>query len=136
MKLFTDTARYAAYYIITDTGMVLLSRMYYDYYYVLFWVIDLPQGSELAGWAEGRYSFEGIDLNHNFPDLNNIMWDAQEVAADASKVSNHYIPIPEYYTQEDAMVGDVAASQQWRCTQQWQHIVEKLRNVFIDLENS
>lgn len=62
------------------------------------------QGSELAGWADGRYSFEGIDLNHNFPDLNNIMWDAQETAADTSKVSNHYIPIPEYYTKEDAMV--------------------------------
>lgn len=62
------------------------------------------QGSELAGWADGRYSFEGIDLNHNFPDLNNIMWDSQETAADRSKVSNHYIPIPEYYTKEDAMV--------------------------------
>lgn len=66
--------------------------------------VDLLQGSELAGWADGRYSFEGIDLNHNFPDLNNIMWDAQENAADKSKVSNHYIPIPEYYTQEDATV--------------------------------
>lgn len=62
------------------------------------------QGSELAGWAEGRYSFEGIDLNHNFPDLNNIMWQAQEKAGDASKVPNHYIPIPQYYTEEDAMV--------------------------------
>lgn len=66
--------------------------------------LGLLQGSELAGWADGRYSFEGIDLNHNFPDLNNIMWDAQETAANKSKVSNHYIPIPEYYTQEDAMV--------------------------------
>lgn len=68
------------------------------------WLIVLLQGSELAGWADGRYSFEGIDLNHNFPDLNNIMWDAQETAADQSKVINHYIPIPEYYTKEDAMV--------------------------------
>lgn len=66
--------------------------------------LNPPQGSELAGWAEGRYSYEGIDMNHNFPDLNNIMWDAQETAADASKVPNHYIPIPEYYTKEDAMV--------------------------------
>ncbi len=32
------------------------------------------------------------------------MWDAQEKAADPSKVPNHYIPIPEYYTREDAMV--------------------------------
>lgn len=71
---------------------------------MVFHFTDLLQGSELAGWADGRYSVEGIDLNHNFPDLNNIMWDAQETAADQSKVSNHYIPIPEYYTQEDAMV--------------------------------
>lgn len=65
------------------------------------------QGSELAGWADGRYSFEGIDLNHNFPDLNNIMWDSQETAeatGERDKAPNHYIPIPEYYTQEDAMV--------------------------------
>lgn len=65
------------------------------------------QGSELAGWADGRYSFEGIDLNHNFPDLNNIMWDSQETVeatGEREKAPNHYIPIPEYYTQEDAMV--------------------------------
>lgn len=43
-------------------------------------------------------------MNHNFADLNSIMWNAQEMAEDKSKVSNHYIPIPEYYTQEDAFV--------------------------------
>nr|XP_023671235.1 probable carboxypeptidase X1 [Paramormyrops kingsleyae] len=62
------------------------------------------KGSELSGWALGRYSYEGIDMNHNFADLNNIMWDAQEKEKDKSKVSNHYIPIPEYYTSEDAFV--------------------------------
>lgn len=71
-------------------------------------VTDPLQGSELAGWADGRYTFEGIDLNHNFPDLNNIMWDAEETAVDKSKVPNHYIPIPEYYTQEDATVSAAA----------------------------
>ncbi|XP_041928380.1 probable carboxypeptidase X1 [Alosa sapidissima] len=62
------------------------------------------KGSELAGWAEGRYSYEGIDMNHNFADLNNIMWDEKEMAMDKNKVSNHYIPLPEYYTQENATV--------------------------------
>lgn len=62
------------------------------------------QGSELSGWALGRYSFEGIDMNHNFPDLNNIMWDAQELATDKRRVSNHYIPMPEYYTSTEALV--------------------------------
>lgn len=62
------------------------------------------QGSELAGWADGRFTFQGIDLNHNFPDLNTIMWDAELIAEDKYKVPNHYIPMPEYYTKEDAMV--------------------------------
>lgn len=43
-------------------------------------------------------------MNHNFPDLNNIMWDEKEMAVDKSKVSNHYIPLPEYYTFENATV--------------------------------
>ncbi|XP_065822139.1 probable carboxypeptidase X1 isoform X1 [Labrus bergylta] len=85
--------------LVTETRIHLLPSMNPDGYEAAY-----EKGSELAGWAEGRYSFEGIDLNHNFPDLNNIMWDAQEAAADPSKVTNHYIPIPEYYTQEDAFV--------------------------------
>ncbi|XP_028250869.1 probable carboxypeptidase X1 [Parambassis ranga] len=85
--------------LVTETRIHLLPSMNPDGYEVAY-----DKGSELAGWAEGRYSFEGIDLNHNFPDLNNIMWNAQEKAGDPSKVPNHYIPIPEYYTKEDAMV--------------------------------
>uniref|UniRef100_A0A7N6AN23 F5/8 type C domain-containing protein n=1 Tax=Anabas testudineus TaxID=64144 RepID=A0A7N6AN23_ANATE len=85
--------------LVTETRIHLLPSMNPDGYEVAY-----NKGSELAGWAEGRYTFEGIDLNHNFPDLNNIMWDAQEKAEEKSKVSNHYIPIPEYYTQEDALV--------------------------------
>ena len=70
------------------------------------------QGSELSGWALGRYSVEGIDLNHNFPDLNNILWDAQETAQwGGTTVPNHYIPIPEYYTKEEAVVGSGFDSQ-------------------------
>ncbi|XP_054913062.1 probable carboxypeptidase X1 isoform X2 [Poeciliopsis prolifica] len=85
--------------LVTETRIHLLPSMNPDGHEVAY-----KKGSELAGWAEGRYSYEGIDMNHNFPDLNNIMWDTQEAAADPSKVSNHYIPIPEYYTQEDATV--------------------------------
>nr|XP_057933516.1 probable carboxypeptidase X1 isoform X1 [Doryrhamphus excisus] len=85
--------------LVTETRIHLLPSMNPDGYEVAY-----KKGSELAGWGEGRYTFEGIDLNHNFPDLNNIMWDAQEEADDPSKVPNHYIPIPEYYTKEDALV--------------------------------
>ncbi|KAM9842664.1 putative carboxypeptidase X1 [Aulostomus maculatus] len=85
--------------LVTETRIHLLPSMNPDGFEFAY-----QKGSELAGWADGRYSFDGIDLNHNFPDLNNIMWDAQEKAADPMKVPNHYIPIPEYYTREDALV--------------------------------
>uniref|UniRef100_A0A3B4BBL0 Peptidase M14 domain-containing protein n=1 Tax=Periophthalmus magnuspinnatus TaxID=409849 RepID=A0A3B4BBL0_9GOBI len=86
--------------LITETRIHLLPSMNPDGYEEAY-----KKGSELAGWADGRYSYEGIDLNHNFPDLNNIMWNAQEraltKAQEKSKVPNHYIPMPEYYTKED-----------------------------------
>uniref|UniRef100_A0A8C2ZXZ7 Carboxypeptidase X, M14 family member 1 n=1 Tax=Cyclopterus lumpus TaxID=8103 RepID=A0A8C2ZXZ7_CYCLU len=90
--------------LVTETRIHLLPSMNPDGYEEAY-----EKGSELAGWAEGRYNFEGIDLNHNFPDLNNIMWDTQEMAADKSKVPNHYIPIPEYYTQEDCLKNAIVA---------------------------
>ncbi|XP_030211606.1 probable carboxypeptidase X1 [Gadus morhua] len=86
--------------LVTETRIHLLPSMNPDGYETAY-----EKGSELSGWALGRYSVEGIDLNHNFPDLNNILWDAQEVAAwGKTKVPNHYVPIPEYYTKEEAMV--------------------------------
>lgn len=100
------TQHFIAALVSFEQNKIILIQLNHSLWFCLG--IGLLQGSELAGWADGRFSFEGIDLNHNFPDLNNIMWDAQETAAEKSKVSNHYIPIPEYYTQEDAMVGCAA----------------------------
>ncbi|ROK15807.1 putative carboxypeptidase X1 [Anabarilius grahami] len=85
--------------LVKNTRIHLLPSMNPDGYETAY-----EKGSELSGWALGRYSFEGIDMNHNFPDLNNIMWDAQELATDKRRVSNHYIPMPEYYTSTDALV--------------------------------
>ncbi|XP_036372729.1 probable carboxypeptidase X1 [Megalops cyprinoides] len=85
--------------LVKETRIHLLPSMNPDGYEAAY-----EKGSELSGWALGRYSYEGIDMNHNFADLNNIWWDAQENATDKSKVSNHYIPIPEYYTSEEAFV--------------------------------
>ncbi|XP_067277860.1 probable carboxypeptidase X1 [Pseudorasbora parva] len=85
--------------LVKDIRIHLLPSMNPDGYETAY-----EKGSELAGWALGRYSFEGIDMNHNFPDLNNIMWDAQELATDKRRVSNHYIPMPEYYTSTEALV--------------------------------
>lgn len=43
-------------------------------------------------------------MNHNFADLNSVMWTAIELETDQSKLINHYFPIPEQYTSEDAFV--------------------------------
>ncbi|XP_076830398.1 putative carboxypeptidase X1 isoform X2 [Brachyhypopomus gauderio] len=85
--------------LVKNTRIHLLPSMNPDGYEAAY-----QKGSELSGWSLGRYSFEGIDLNHNFPDLNNIMWDAQELATDKKRVSNHYIAMPEYYTTTNATV--------------------------------
>ncbi|KAJ8015561.1 hypothetical protein DPEC_G00027400 [Dallia pectoralis] len=88
--------------LVRETRIHLLPSMNPDGYEMAF-----KKGSELAGWALGRYSYQGIDMNHNFADLNKVMWDAIEYDLqnnDKSKLINHYIPIPEYYTSEDAFV--------------------------------
>ncbi|XP_039607813.1 probable carboxypeptidase X1 [Polypterus senegalus] len=85
--------------LVEETRIHLLPSMNPDGYEQAY-----KKGSELSGWALGRYSYEGIDMNHNFADLNSVMWDAQEREGDEKKVPNHYIPIPEYYTSEDALV--------------------------------
>ncbi|XP_047196653.1 probable carboxypeptidase X1 isoform X2 [Hippoglossus stenolepis] len=85
--------------LVKETRIHLLPSMNPDGHETAF-----KKGSELAGWAVGRYSYEGIDMNHNFADLNSEMWNAIELETDRSKLINHYFPIPEAYTSEQAYV--------------------------------
>ncbi|XP_038555034.1 probable carboxypeptidase X1 isoform X1 [Micropterus salmoides] len=86
-------------HLVKETRIHLLPSMNPDGYEMAF-----KKGSELAGWSLGRYSYEGIDMNHNFADLNSVMWTAIELETDRSKLINHYFPIPEQYTSEEAFV--------------------------------
>ncbi|XP_011617722.2 probable carboxypeptidase X1 [Takifugu rubripes] len=86
-------------HLIKETRIHLLPSLNPDGHEMAF-----KKGSELAGWALGRYTYEGIDLNHNFADLNSVMWTAIELETDRSKLINHYFPIPEMYTSEEAFV--------------------------------
>ncbi|XP_047209359.1 probable carboxypeptidase X1 isoform X2 [Girardinichthys multiradiatus] len=86
-------------HLVKETRIHLLPSMNPDGY-----EMASKKGSELAGWALGRYSYEGIDMNHNFADLNSVMWTAIELETDRSKLINHYFPIPEQYTSEEAFV--------------------------------
>lgn len=62
------------------------------------------QGSELGNWALGHWNEEGYDIFENFPDLNSILWAAEERKWVPHKVPNHHIPTPENYLAEDATV--------------------------------
>ncbi|KAK0145803.1 putative carboxypeptidase X1 [Merluccius polli] len=85
--------------LVQDTRIHLLPSMNPDGYEMAF-----RKGSEMSGWALGRYSYQGIDMNHNFADLNTVMWNAMELETDQSKLINHYFPLPEAYASEDAFV--------------------------------
>ncbi|XP_036445842.1 probable carboxypeptidase X1 [Colossoma macropomum] len=86
-------------HLVKETRIHLLPSMNPDGYEIAY-----KKGSELSGWALGRFSYEGIDMNHNFADLNTVMWTAIELETDKSKLINHYFPIPEQYTSEEAFV--------------------------------
>ncbi|KAF0025561.1 hypothetical protein F2P81_022442 [Scophthalmus maximus] len=62
------------------------------------------QGSELSGWSLGRWSNDGIDIHHNFPDLNSILWEAEAKKWIPRKMFNHHVPIPEWYQSKNASV--------------------------------
>lgn len=65
---------------------------------------SLAQGSELSGWSLGRWSNDGIDIHHNFPDLNSILWEGEAKKWIPRKMFNHHVPVPEWYLSKNASV--------------------------------
>lgn len=57
----------------------------------------LLQGSELSGWTTGHFTDSGYDIFQNFPDLNDILWDAEDRGMVPKLTPNHHVPIPESY---------------------------------------
>lgn len=53
------------------------------------------QGSEMGNWALGHWTEEGYDIFQNFPDLNSILWGAEDRGWVPRLVPNHHIPLPE-----------------------------------------
>ncbi|XP_073092941.1 probable carboxypeptidase X1 isoform X2 [Manis javanica] len=85
--------------LLTETRIHLLPSMNPDGYETAF-----RRGSELVGWAEGRWNQQGIDLNHNFADLNTPLWEAEDDGLVPDSVPNHHLPLPTYYTLPNATV--------------------------------
>ncbi|TMS21862.1 Inactive carboxypeptidase-like protein X2 [Larimichthys crocea] len=67
-------------HLVEETRIHLLPSVNPDGYEKAFEV-----GSELSGWSLGRWSNDGIDIHHNFPDLNSILWEAEGQKVDPSK---------------------------------------------------
>uniref|UniRef100_A0A667YS70 Carboxypeptidase X, M14 family member 1 n=1 Tax=Myripristis murdjan TaxID=586833 RepID=A0A667YS70_9TELE len=105
-------------HLVKETRIHLLPSMNPDGYEMAF-----KKGSELSGWALGRYSYEGIDMNHNFADLNSVMWKAIELETDKSKLINHYFPIPEdvWFVQNHANLhgGELVVTYPYDMTRDW-----------------
>ncbi|KAJ6658701.1 hypothetical protein lerEdw1_019861 [Lerista edwardsae] len=95
--------------LVTETRIHLVPSLNPDGY-----EIASQMGSELGNWALGHWNEEGYDLFENFPDLNSILWAAEERKLVPHKVPNHHIPIPEHYEAEDATVAvEVRAIMAW-----------------------
>ncbi|XP_051883300.1 LOW QUALITY PROTEIN: inactive carboxypeptidase-like protein X2 [Pristis pectinata] len=86
-------------HLVEETRIHLLPSINPDGYEKSF-----EMGSELAGWSLGRWTHDGIDINHNFPDLNSIFWEGEEHRWGYKKVNNHHLPIPEWYLSENTTV--------------------------------
>uniref|UniRef100_A0A671Y418 Inactive carboxypeptidase-like protein X2 n=1 Tax=Sparus aurata TaxID=8175 RepID=A0A671Y418_SPAAU len=86
-------------HLVEETRIHLLPSVNPDGYEKAFEV-----GSELSGWSLGRWSNDGIDIHHNFPDLDSILWEAEAKKWIPRKMFNHHVPIPEWYLSKNASV--------------------------------
>ncbi|XP_068439051.1 inactive carboxypeptidase-like protein X2 [Clinocottus analis] len=85
--------------LVEETRIHLLPSINPDGYEKAF-----EMGSELSGWSLGRWSSDGIDIHHNFPDLNSILWEGEAKKWIPRKMFNHHVPIPEWYLSKNASV--------------------------------
>ncbi|KAM9773890.1 inactive carboxypeptidase-like protein X2 [Syngnathus typhle] len=86
-------------HLVDETRIHLLPSVNPDGYEKAFQV-----GSELSGWSLGRWSNDGIDIHHNFPDLNTILWEAEAKKWIPRRMANHYVSVPDWYQSKNASV--------------------------------
>ncbi|EPY88194.1 adipocyte enhancer-binding protein 1 precursor [Camelus ferus] len=65
---------------------------------------DGYEGSEFGNWALGLWTEEGFDIFEDFPDLNSVLWGAEERKWVPFRVPNNNLPIPERYLSPEATV--------------------------------
>ncbi|KAM9359839.1 adipocyte enhancer-binding protein 1 [Symphorus nematophorus] len=70
-------------------------------------------GSELSGWYTGHFTENGFDIFQNFPDLNSILWDAEDKGMVPKLTPNHHVPIPENYETNSSIAVETRAIISW-----------------------
>ncbi|TRY98181.1 hypothetical protein DNTS_035005 [Danionella cerebrum] len=77
-------------YLVDETRIHLVPSVNPDGYEKAF-----EKGSELGSWTLGHWTEDGQDVFQNFPDINNILWDAEDKGMVPKLTANHHIPIPD-----------------------------------------
>ncbi|XP_045437047.1 adipocyte enhancer-binding protein 1 isoform X2 [Pipistrellus kuhlii] len=85
--------------LVHDTRIHLVPSLNPDGYEVA-----AQTGSEFGNWALGLWTEEGFDIYQDFPDLNSVLWGAEERKWVPYRVPNNNLPIPERYLSPDATV--------------------------------
>lgn len=95
--------------LVHDTRIHLVPSLNPDGYEVA-----AQTGSEFGNWALGLWTEEGFDIYEDFPDLNSVLWGAEERKWVPYRVPNNNLPIPERYLSPDATVStEVRAIISW-----------------------
>ncbi|XP_070820725.1 inactive carboxypeptidase-like protein X2 isoform X2 [Chaetodon trifascialis] len=70
-------------------------------------------GSELSGWTTGHFTEDGFDIFQNFPDLNSILWDAEDKGMVPKLTPNHHVPIPDNFETNSSIAVETRAIITW-----------------------
>ncbi|XP_032433453.1 inactive carboxypeptidase-like protein X2 isoform X1 [Xiphophorus hellerii] len=73
-------------------------------------------GSEMSSWTMGHYTEDGFDIFQNFPDLNSILWDAEDKGMVPKLTPNHHVPIPENFEFNTSIAMETRAIISWMKT--------------------
>ncbi|XP_071338522.1 inactive carboxypeptidase-like protein X2 [Trachinotus anak] len=73
----------------------------------------LEAGSELSSWITGHFTENGFDIFQNFPDLNSILWDAEDKGMVPKLTPNHHVPIPENFETNSSIAVETRAIISW-----------------------
>uniref|UniRef100_A0A3Q0SLH0 Peptidase M14 domain-containing protein n=1 Tax=Amphilophus citrinellus TaxID=61819 RepID=A0A3Q0SLH0_AMPCI len=74
---------------------------------------EAVSGSELSSWTTGHFTNEGFDIFQNFPDLNSILWDAEDKGMVPKLTPNHHVPIPENFESNSSIAVETRAIISW-----------------------